>query len=104
MKTKDLRSQIIPTKISNTDENQEKGNKKFDTKDFIYLDSYEEQFNRKYTDEDRRVSATDYAKMNHVYLSNNYQTKTGKNTALVWLRSALNRYNVYSVLNAGDWF
>lgn len=103
MKTKDLRSQIIPTKISNTDENQEKGNKKFDTKDFIYLDSYEEQFNRKYTDEDRRVSATDYAKMNHVYLSNNYQTKTGKNTAPLWLRSALSSYNVYYVLGAGVW-
>ena len=42
MKSEDLRSQIIPTKISNTDENGKTRNKKFDTEDLIYLDSYYE--------------------------------------------------------------
>lgn len=40
MEREDLRSKIIPTTIENT------GNKKFNTTDLIYLESYEEQFDR----------------------------------------------------------
>ena len=46
MKREDLRSKIIPTTIENTDEFQNKGNKRFNTTDLIYLDSYDEQFGR----------------------------------------------------------
>ena len=46
MKREDLRSKIIPTIIENTGESQNKGNKKFNTTDLIYLDSYDEQFGR----------------------------------------------------------
>lgn len=46
MKREDLRSKIIPTTIENTDESQNTGNKKFNTTDLIYLDSYSEQFER----------------------------------------------------------
>lgn len=47
MKREDLRSRIIPTTIDNTDESQNTGNKKFNTTDLIYLDSYNEQYDGK---------------------------------------------------------
>lgn len=88
MKREDLRNQIIPTRIKNTDENQRTGNKKFDTTDLIYLDSYDEQYDGKHTDEERRIAATDYAQMNNAYIYNNYTTRTGQSTTSSWLRSA----------------
>lgn len=47
MKREDLRSKIIPTTIENTHKFQKIRNKKFNTTDFIYLDSHKEQFGRK---------------------------------------------------------
>ncbi len=88
MKREDMRSQIIPTKIGNTDGNQKTGNKKFDTIDLVYLASYDELFKGKRTDEERRVSSTDYAKMNNSYTSSSYTTLTGKASTPMWLRSA----------------
>lgn len=88
MKREDLRNQIIPTRIKNTDENQRTGNKKFDTTDLIYLDSYDEQYDGKRTDEERRIAATDYAQMNNAYIYNNSATRTGQATTSSWLRSA----------------
>lgn len=88
MKKQDLRSQIIPTRLSNTDENQRNGNSEFDTTDLIYLDSYDDQFSGNRTDEERRKSATDFAKMNYAYVYDGYETRTGKQTTSVWLRSA----------------
>ncbi len=104
MKGIDLRSQIIPTKIHNTDENQEKGSKAFNTEDLIYLDSYEEQFNGKLSYADRRMSSTDYAKMNYAFTYDNYTSRTGKKTSPVWLRSAYGRYSVDSVYGDGDYY
>lgn len=103
MKREDLRSRIIPTTIDNTDESQNTGNKKFNTTDLIYLDSYNEQYDGKKTDEERRISATDYAQMNNAYMYDGYTTRTGRQTILAWLRSAYGRYDVYSVNGAGDW-
>ena len=40
MKREDLKSRIIPTTIENTDDSQKIGNNKFNTTDFIYLESY----------------------------------------------------------------
>ncbi|HOZ55437.1 MAG TPA: DUF6273 domain-containing protein [Clostridia bacterium] len=102
MKSEDLRSQIIPTKISNTDENGKTGNEKFDTEDLIYLDSYDEQFGGELTNEERRVSPTDYAKMNNAYTSEDYTTHNGKETTWFWLRSSNNKHNIYFVKSNGD--
>lgn len=104
MKGIDLRSQIIPSKIHNTDDDQEKGSKAFDTEDLIYLDSYEEQFNGKLSYADRRVSATDYAKMNYAFTYDGYSILTGKKTSPVWLRSACPSYGVYYVYGDGDYY
>lgn len=86
MNRKDLRSKIIPTTIENTDESQNTGNKKFNTTDLIYLDSYDEQYDGKKTDMERRISATDYAQMNNAYTYNSYTTRTGKQATWAWLR------------------
>lgn len=104
MKREDLRSRIIPTTIDNTDESQNTGNKKFNTTDLIYLDSYNEQYDGKKTDEERRISATDYAQMNNAYMYDGYTTRTGRQTILAWLRSAYNRYSVSFVTGDGDWY
>lgn len=103
MNRQDLRSRIIPTTIENTDESQNTGNKKFNTTDLIYLDSYDEQYDGKKTDEERRISATDYAQMNNAYTYDSYTTRTGKQTTWAWLRSAYGRYDVDSVSGDGDW-
>ena len=102
MNRQDLRSKIIPTTIENTDESQNTGNKKFNTTDLIYLDSYDEQYDGKKTDMERRISATDYAQMNNAYIYDNYTTRTGKQTTWAWLRSAYPRYTVYYVYGDGD--
>jgi hypothetical protein len=101
MKREDLRSKIIPTTIENTDEFQKTGNKKFNTTDLIYLDSYNEQYDGKKTDMERRISATDYAQMNNAYINNNYTTRTGRKTTWVWLRSANNSSRVDCVKVSG---
>lgn len=97
MKREDLRSRIIPNTIDNTDESLNTGNKKFNTTDLIYLDSYDEQYDGKKTDEERRISATDYAQMNNAYMDDDYTTRTGKHTTSAWLRSAFDLYRVDSV-------
>ena len=102
MKRENLRSKIIPTTIENTDESQNTGNKKFNTTDLIYLDSYDEQYDGKKTDMERRISATDYAQMNYAYTYDNYTTRTGKQTTRAWLRSAWDRHNVNYVDGDGD--
>lgn len=103
MKREDLRSRIIPTTIDNTVESQNTGNKKFNTTDLIYLDSYNEQYDGKKTDEERRISATDYAQMNNAYMYDGYTTRTGRQTIFAWLRSAYSRYDVNYVGGDGDW-
>ncbi|MCI8640659.1 MAG: leucine-rich repeat protein [Clostridia bacterium] len=103
MKRVDLRSRIVPTTIENTDDSQEMVNKKFNTTDLIYLASYNDLFDGQKTDQERRTSATDYAKMNNAYTYNSYRTFTGQQTTDVCLRSAFNSLLVNSVYGDGDW-
>ncbi len=100
---KDFRSYIIPTTIGNTDEKKEMGNSEFDTTDLIYLDSYDEQYDGKKKDKERRISATDYAQMNNAYIFGRYTTRTGRQTTWAWLRSAYARYSVDYVNGDGVW-
>lgn len=55
------------------------------------------------TDMERRISATDYALMNYVYIYDDYTTLTGKLSVSVLLRSAENRWRVYYVHGGGDY-
>ncbi len=103
MKRVDLRSRIVPTTIENTDDSQEMVNKKFNTTDLIYLASYNDLFDGQKTDQERRTSATDYAKMNNAYTYNSYRIFTGQQTTDVCLRSASSRFHVYYVYGDGDW-
>ena len=104
MKREDLRSKIIPTTIGNTDEGQYTGNEEFNTTDKIYLDSYDELYDGKKTNAERRISATDYAQMNNAEVYDVYttRTRTGRPITCVWLRSAGHRYYVRCVDFAGN--
>lgn len=103
MKREDLRSKIVPSIITNTNKSYKKGNKKFNTTDLIYLDSYDEQFDNQKTNRQRRVSATDYAQMNNAYKSCCYTTSTGRATTWANLRSAFRKGVVYAINDDGDW-
>ncbi len=104
MKRDDLRSKIIPTTIENTNtskfENIDRESLK--TTDLIYLDSYEEQFDGKKTDIERKISATDYAIMNNAFINHFLITSTGKHASSVWLRSSYNSYDVCFIQGNGS--
>lgn len=101
MRREDLRIRIEPTTIENTYGGLNRVNKKFNTTDLIYLASFKEQFDGKKTDQERRTSATDYAKMNNAYTYNDYTTLTGQQTTSVYLRSAYNKWSIYFVTKEG---
>lgn len=102
MKREDLRSRIIPTTIEDTCEDKDIGNKRFKITDLIYIDSYDEQYNGEKTDEERRISATDYAKMNNVYIYDNYETRTGRHTVSAMLRCSSSRGSIAYVYASGQ--
>ena len=88
----DLTKYILPTTLDNTDENQESGNKRFQTEDLIYLDSYDEV-------EDISVGAritypTDYAIMNYALMSSSNEGPKGRKSCWTWLRSAYSSLEV----------
>ena len=86
---KDLKSFIVPTLLSNTDLDCKTGNRNFNTKDFVFLESYDEinAYNR--NPDQLRVSTTDWCLVNEGFHSLKKSTLTGKQgTASCWLRSA----------------
>lgn len=106
MKRDDLRDRIIPKTIENTDEYQDTGSTEFDTKDLIYLDSHDEQFDGKNTNKDRKIFATDYAIMNNVYMYiyniQSTETGNGRGTVDLWLRDADDEYYINSINGYGE--
>lgn len=89
----DLKSFIIPTDLSNTDEEQNTGNKRFDTRDLVFLDSSSEVEAYGESREARKTSPTDYALVNGAFHYWEGKTRTGKKgVANIWLRSAYSLY------------
>ncbi|MBQ4535217.1 MAG: hypothetical protein IJA22_00155 [Clostridia bacterium] len=80
---KDLKSFIVPTEIPNTGIILTK-DKRFDTKDLIYIDSLDEIENEHLP----KIQATDWALANGAYTSVDYG-------ATNWLRSAFSYFNVH---------
>lgn len=107
MKREDLRSKIIPATIRTRDRYYY--DEKFNTTDLIYLDSYDEQYsydeqcNPKRTYKEKTISATDYAQMNNAFSFKVNTTRTGRQTAYAWLRSATLGNRVDYVSSGGDW-
>ncbi len=104
MKREDFRNKVIPTIIENTDNSQRTGNSDFNTTDLIYIESYEDYFDGKHRDMERRVSATDYAHMNNAYLYKEHKTLTNKRAASIWLRSAGSKNTAKYLVGNGSWF
>lgn len=96
----DLRDRIIPTILDNQNQHQKNGNKTFQTKDLIYIESYEDQINDNKTNDnktnrERRTKATDYAIMNGAYVS-----PQGYIDSV--LRTSFSRHSMYGVSTLGD--
>lgn len=89
----DLKKFIVPTLLDNTDETQKFGNKSFQTRDLIFLDSVEEYLeqvkNYKREEYEYPISATDYA----ISCGAFYQTADNP-FANYWLRSAFDHYSI----------
>ena len=100
---KDLRDLIVPVTLTNTNEEQEVGNRSFNTSDLIYLDDYESLFGKssKLTNEERMVALTDHAKSNRAWVSDS-ENRLNESTGYSWLRSAYHGYNGYCVGARGD--
>ena len=102
MKRKDLRNNIIPTTIKNTDDSLNTDNPRFYTTDLIYLSSYESLSATKKNNYEKRISATDFAIMNNAPISFDYETLTGKPSTVVYLRTAFDRQNIRVINDNGD--
>lgn len=104
MKRRDLRNQIVPTTIENIGKEFKLGNRKFNTTDLIYIDTYNEQYET-FTKEERRISATDYAIMNNAFVDREYQTRLGKKSTVVWTRYSVRGVCNILVINVdGGWW
>ena len=96
----DLKSFIVPTKLDNTDENQEHGDSNFDTKDLIYLESWLDVKNIQ--EKERVVYPTDYAVMNGSSMSTQNYGPMKKRSCEIWLRSAGDPSYVYCTNFGGN--
>lgn len=95
----DLVKFILPTKLDNTDENQASGNKRFQTEDLIYLDSYDEV--KDISDDERITYPTDYAIMNYALMSHCNQGPKDRKSCCAWLRSAYTSDTIYGIMTNG---
>ena len=101
---KDYRSYIISTTIENTDESQNTGNQKFDTTDYIWVDSLKGQFDKKKRDIERRIPASDHVVNNNATISKKYKTRTSQPSTTVYLRSASSELRVFFLDCSGNIF
>ena len=90
---------LFRTRLSNTDENQQLGSKEFDTKDFVYIESYNDV--KKLGRDGIVRSATDFAYANGCTNMSIYdKTSKGKHGTFTWLRTGddQNKAAVWSVV------
>ena len=99
----DLRKFIIPTVLKNINPlTGRDGSRAFDTTDFVYLDSYDDQFNNKIDEILRRTTCTDFALMNYAYKYNTDETALGEAATWTLLRSADQFKSIASILGDGS--
>gem|GEM_PF-1675462 len=100
----DLRSQIIPTVLDNTDDDRKHGNSKFQTTDLVYLLSQPEVFKHDtHSDFERMISLADTALMDGAWQNEDRTAYNGRRgTATVFLRSSNDSNNVRAVDYDGE--
>lgn len=101
MEREDLRKNIIPTVLENTDENSKFGNPEFNTKDLIWIESSKGQGNSSKEIYARRLSTTDHAKANNVNIQESH-ARNGKCTTWTFLRDSLSNEEVHCILEDGE--
>lgn len=91
---------IIPTVLDNTDDAQESGNRKFQTKDWVWLESYDEAM---HGFENKRVTyPTDYAIMNGVAMSYDNKGPLERKSCVIWLRGAKDNCKTLCMAYSGN--
>lgn len=96
MKREDLRTKIVSGEIKSRDEFKE-----IITNDLIYIDGYNEHKDSNINE--RGISATDYAKMNNLYVSDFLlKTNLDKNVSRAWLRDGYYKNHIHYVSTAFD--
>ena len=91
---------VLPTKLGNTDQDQEFGDSAFDTEDQVFFYSRSELENQ--TSQERLVYATDYAVMCGACLCGNRRGYKDKQPTWKWCRSAYSETYVDGVDLDGD--
>ena len=97
----DLTKFILPTELQNNDENGKLGDSSYNTKDLIYIDSYEDlvKYSNGYNALNKICYATDFVAMNGAYLKN-YDNKSNTAECCVnWTRSSGSKYQVKVLKN-----
>ena len=101
MERGDLRGNIIPTDLENTDNRQRTGNIYFNTTDLIYLDSLNERYKNIKNKASVRISPTDYAQMNYALVHNYVYTLTGNLSTWTWLRNSSSNATTAYITSTG---
>ncbi len=96
----DIKKFIVPITLENTNEKQEKGDRRFRTQELIYLDDKAavEDINS----EERVCYPTDYAIMNGAMMSSGNNGSEDRKSCWTWLRSAYSDDSVDYVSLDGD--
>ena len=96
----DIKKFIVPITLENTNEKQEKGDRRFRTQELIYLD--DKAAVEDIDSEERVCYPTDYAVMNGAMMSSDNQGTEDRKSCWTWLRSAYSNDNVIKVYLDGD--
>ncbi len=96
----DIKKFIVPITLENTNEKQEKGDRRFRTQELIYLD--DKAAVEDITSEERVCYPTDYAIMNGAMMSSGNNGTEDRKSCWTWLRSAYSASRVSSVDLGGD--
>ena len=87
-----LKDYIVRTRLGNTDENQNIGDHAFDTKDYVFLESYEDILSLNCSKE--YVYPSDYALVNGIFITGINEGPKNRGTTWYWLRSAHSKSSV----------
>ena len=92
----ELKDFIVRTRLGNTDENQNTGNSAFDTRDYVFFETYDEV--KDIDSDERYFYASDYAVMNGASLGGQREGPKDRQSTWHWLRSACSK-NLVSYVN-----
>lgn len=98
----ELKNFIKKTRLENEDGYGHRGNKEFDTNDYIFLETFDEL--ELLSDDERKTYPSDYAVMNGALMGKFHQPPLNRKTIWYWLRSVDPNGGVDTVVINGDYY